>query len=124
MGEPGAPVRPVAATEEQLREVGRSDREARERQEAMSRAEQAGKLASGTGFEVPQHSAEEVAHFGTQMSRIEASAVMMPGVDAALADGGRQRRESLQLAGYIREAEEAERRSEGGADGHAQPSTA
>jgi len=121
MGETGAPVRPVAATEEELREIGRSDREARERREAMSRAEQAGKLASGTEFETPQQSAEEVAHFGSQLSRIEARAVTMPEVDAALADGGRQRRESLQLAGSLREAEQAERRSE---SGQTRPSTA
>jgi len=123
MGDTGAEVRPVAATEDQLRELGRSDREARERREAMSRAEQAGKLASGAGLEVPQHSAEEVAHFGTQLSRIEASVVAMPGVDAALADAGRQRRESRQLEGSLREAEQAERRLEGGA-GNAQRSTA
>jgi hypothetical protein len=119
MGEAGVPVRPVAVTEEGLRELGRSDREARERRAAMSRAERAGRLAGGTVLEVPQHSAEEVARFGTQMSRIESSSVTMPDVDAALSDGGRRRRESLQLAGSLREAEQSERRSE---SEHAQPS--
>jgi hypothetical protein len=112
MGNSSAPVRSVAATDEELRELGRSDREARERREAMSRAEQAGRLASGTGLDLPERSEQEIARFGAQLSRIEASAFAMPSVDAVLSDGGRHRRESLQLAGSLHEAEQAELRLE------------
>lgn len=99
---------PVPATKEVLRDLSRRGFEDRERQDALFRAEQAGRIAAAAGFGRPDPSDEDVARFGVQLLRIAERVTAMPRVDALLMAGGVQRSESRRFADSLRNAERVE----------------
>jgi len=106
----GRPVRPACATEKDLRRSGRRGLEDRERQDAIFRAEQAGRIAADVGSDRPAPSGEDVARFRAQLRRIEECVSAMPHMVTLLKSEGTQRSESRLFASSLHKAERAELR--------------
>ena len=107
----GDPVGPVPVTRNVLRDLGLRGVKDRERQDALSRAEQAGRNAAAVGSGLPNPSKEDVERFGVQIRRIEGDVSTMPDLDSLLRSEGTQRGDSRRFAESIHSAEQKERRS-------------
>ena len=110
MGDLGSPVGPVCSTDKDLREHGRRGLEDRERQDAIFKAEQAGRIAAAAGSDRSDPSEADVARFGVQLQHIDDRVFTMAHLGILLTSEGTQRSESRRFAGSLRNAERVELR--------------
>jgi len=111
MGDFEIPIRRVPGTVNELREESRRDREERERGDAMSRAEEAGRAAAGTGDEPWTLPEESRQRFGVQLTDLDERTGSVPRVDAVFREDTRRERESSRYRDdSIHDAEQAELR--------------
>jgi hypothetical protein len=108
MGRWGSRIRAVWATDVDLREIGRRTLEDRERQDAMSRAAQAGGIAATAVPDLPVLSEADAALYGAQLRRIDEGVWAVPHVDTLLKPDDAQRSKSRQLSDSIECAERVE----------------
>jgi hypothetical protein len=103
---------PVSAADTYLRTQGRRDLEDRERQEALRKAGQTGRMAAHAEPDRRSLSADDIARFGAQLRAIEERVSGMPRMTTLLQPEATQRRESRRFVSSLYNATQAELRLE------------
>jgi hypothetical protein len=103
-------VRAVWATDVDLLELGRRGLENLERQNAVLRATQTGRIADDAELDLPVLSEADAARYGAQLRRLDESAFAMPRVDTLLTPQGTHQSESRRLSDSLANVERAELR--------------
>ena len=101
-------LRPVARSDNELREASRRVREDCERQNAMLRAALAAKSAAGVDDGRWLRGEQDRERLGAQMACLEARTFTIPRLDTILTLDTHHRRESSRFAGSLRVVEELE----------------